>query len=159
MIRSSYLIRKIRWVAMETDWLSDDILSVRGWLWLTGGVQLITFKCSRIISVPQWLKHGGKLHRASHSQLEKTRGHECSSMGKLCSCSWHSALMVSLEDGKSSRKYTFLSIIVASTRVFLRRDQAVWRYTVTFFWRENYLLCLEEKGLCHDQFLNLRITK
>lgn len=101
---------------METDWLSDDILSVRGWLWLTGGVQLITFKPSRIISVPQWLKHSSKLHCASHSQLEKTRGHECSSMGKLCSCSWHSALMVSLEDGKSSHKYTFLSIIVASTR-------------------------------------------
>lgn len=79
---------------------------------------LLRYKCSRIISVPQWLKHGGKLHRASHSQLEKTRGHECSSMGKLCSCSWHSALMVSLEDGKSSRKYTFLSIIVASTRFF-----------------------------------------
>lgn len=118
MIRSSYLIRKIRWVAMETDWLSDDTLSVRGRLWLTGGVQLIAFKCPRIISVPQWLKHGGELRRASHSQLEKTRGHECSSMGKLCSCSWHSALMVSLEDGKSSHKYTFLSIIVASNAVF-----------------------------------------
>lgn len=30
-------------------------------------------------------------------QLEKTRGHECSSIGKLWSCSWHSALMVILE--------------------------------------------------------------
>lgn len=31
-----------------------------------------------------------------YSQLEKVSGHECSSMGKLCSCSWHSAFMVSL---------------------------------------------------------------
>lgn len=31
-----------------------------------------------------------------YSQLEKISGQECSSMGKLCSCSWHSAFMVSL---------------------------------------------------------------
>lgn len=32
----------------------------------------------------------------AYSQLEKVRGQACASMGKLCSCSWHSALMVSL---------------------------------------------------------------
>lgn len=34
---------------------------------------------------------------AKNSQLEKTRGQECSSIGKLWSCSWHSALIVILE--------------------------------------------------------------
>lgn len=32
-----------------------------------------------------------------YSQLEKMSGHECSSIGKLCSCSWHSAFMVNLQ--------------------------------------------------------------
>lgn len=38
-----------------------------------------------------------------YSQLEKTRGQECSSIGKLWSCSWHSALMVILERERSTR--------------------------------------------------------
>lgn len=66
-------------------------------------MQLITFKCSGIISVTQQIKHFGKLHCALHSQLEKIRGHECSSMGKLCSCNWHSAFMVSLEEAKHTK--------------------------------------------------------
>lgn len=32
-----------------------------------------------------------------YSQLEKMSGQECSSIGKLCSCSWHSAFIVSLK--------------------------------------------------------------
>lgn len=39
-----------------------------------------------------------------YSQLEKTRGQECSSIGKLWSCSWHSALMVILERERNAER-------------------------------------------------------
>lgn len=39
-------------------------------------------------------------------QLEKTRGQECSSIGKLWSCSWHSALMVILERERDRKTET-----------------------------------------------------
>lgn len=39
-----------------------------------------------------------------YSQLEKTRGQECSSIGKLWSCSWHSALMVILERERDTER-------------------------------------------------------
>lgn len=37
-----------------------------------------------------------RLKGKRYSQLEKMRGQECSSIGKLCSWSWHSAFMVNL---------------------------------------------------------------
>lgn len=56
---------------------------------------------------PAQTQHGPDVPTAvgaqPYSQLEKVSGQECSSMGKLCSCSWHSALMVSLRESRGSR--------------------------------------------------------
>lgn len=43
-----------------------------------------------------------------YSQLEKMRGQECSSIGKLWSCSWHSALMVILERQRNTQIQKYL---------------------------------------------------
>lgn len=53
---------------------------------------------------------------AQYSQLEKTRGQECSSMGKLWSCSWHSALMVNLQhESERGREWAVPSFLTYTT--------------------------------------------
>lgn len=53
--------------------------------------------------------------RCQYSQLEKTRGQECSSIGKLWSCSWHSALMVILEREGNTHRQKYLDNDVQGT--------------------------------------------
>lgn len=51
-----------------------------------------------------------------YSQLEKTRGQECSSIGKLWSCSWHSALMVNLQhESEKGREWALPSFLTCSS--------------------------------------------
>lgn len=46
-------------------------------------------------------------------QLENSRGHECSSIGKLFSLSWHSASMVNLQKEMSLIKFLFISRFIS----------------------------------------------
>lgn len=59
-------------------------------------------------------------------QLENSRGHECSSIGKLLSLSWHSASMVNLQTEISLIRILYIScfigipvttLIIYSTRI------------------------------------------
>jgi len=67
-----------------------------------------------------------KLNMWPDLQLENSRGHECSSIGKLFSLSWHSASMVNLQTEISLIRFLYIScfigtpvttLIIYSTRI------------------------------------------
>lgn len=57
----------------------------------------------------------GTIQRDYYLQLENSRGQECSSIGKLCNCNWHSASIVSLIRMTINRQRKALTSFLKST--------------------------------------------